>query len=45
MKEQQDKIIASRKVPSEYDLVMLTYSQVSDAKPSPKQLFLASVAK
>jgi hypothetical protein len=45
LKEQQDKIIASRQIPSEYDLVMLTYSQVSDAKTSPKQMFLAKIVE
>jgi hypothetical protein len=45
LKEQQDKIIASKVIPSEYDLVMLTYSQVSDTKASPKQMFLAKVSE
>jgi hypothetical protein len=45
MKSEQDSIIKSGILPREYDLVMLTYSQVSDSKGSPKIEFLTSVAK
>ncbi|KAL6953741.1 hypothetical protein U1Q18_050186 [Sarracenia purpurea var. burkii] len=45
MKSEQDSIIKSGSLPREYDLVMLTYSQVSDSKGSPKIEFLTSVAK
>ncbi|MDI9862610.1 strawberry notch-like NTP hydrolase domain-containing protein [Flectobacillus roseus] len=45
MKSEQDRIIKSGILPKEYDLVMLTYSQISDSKGSPKIEFLTSVAK
>lgn len=41
----QDKIIQSARLTEEFDLVMLTYSQVSDAQGSPKINFLTQVAQ
>lgn len=41
----QDKIFSSGKLPSEYDYVMLTYSQVASEKPTAKQRFVSQVSK
>ncbi|HUX53947.1 MAG TPA: strawberry notch C-terminal domain-containing protein [Williamwhitmania sp.] len=41
----QDKIFSSGKLPSEFDYVMLTYSQVASEKPTAKQIFVSQVSK
>lgn len=45
IKPQQDEIFKSRKMPSGFEYVMCTYSQISDSKGSAKISFLQSISK